>query len=266
LKKNDGEKNIIRYGNAGSILSVLSVVAAFVVVCIAVIFILARLDVIAVPGFISGEKETEPSPAETEGQNLLDALIGGSDEPETVDVAVDAARLKQVLAVHKQVSPYAVTGTITYAGEKYSKNLNFFACVYGEKYRVDVYDGAALVRSTVYDGTTLAVTDGSGVKYLENAEYFTSDTAVPVPSIKRLCADDGYEFVSAYIEAKTGNCVCRGRYTDRELFDDLVISTEYGIVTSADTYADGRLIYSCRVNLITTNIPDPDSIIGEPTK
>ncbi|MBO4217301.1 MAG: hypothetical protein J5940_05110, partial [Clostridia bacterium] len=59
MRKSDGEKNIIRYGNAASILSVLSVVAAFVVICTGVIYLLAKLDLITVPGFISGEKEVE---------------------------------------------------------------------------------------------------------------------------------------------------------------------------------------------------------------
>ena len=265
MRKSDGEKNIIRYGNAASILSVLSVVAAFVVICTGVIYLLAKLDLITVPGFISGEKEVETSPTGTEGQNLLDALVGSGDEPVPADLSLDGNRLKSVLADYNVISPYAVVGTITYSGEKYIRNLRFFACVYGEKYRVDVYDGADIVRSTVFDGTDFRITDGSGTKYLENTDYFDSDAALPLPSLKRLCADENYEFVSAYIEEETGSCVCRGHFTDRNMHDELVISTEYGIIVSADTYIGNKLIYSCRISLVTTGIDDPDSIISSPT-
>ncbi len=265
MKNNDREKNIIHYGNAASILSVLSVVAAFVVVCIGLIYLLAKLDLISVPGFISGEKEAETSQNGTEGQNLLDALTGSGEILETPDTSLDSGRLKSVLANHNAISPYVVTGTITYSGDKYTRNLRFFACIYGKKYRVDIYEGANIVRSTVFDGSDFRVTDGYGTKYLDDTDYFDSDAALPIPSLKRLCTDGDYEFVSAYIEKESGNCVCRGRFTDKNMYDEIVISTEYGIITSADTYVGGKLIYSCRINLISTGISDPDSVISSPT-
>lgn len=238
-------------------LSVISLVAAVVIVFVLIVCVMIRYGIITPPavfGNMFGPDVTETD-AETGDYSAMLAALSDKPSPDYF-VRHDVTEEECAELFHSLVpsDKYTVTYSVNIysADGKTERNRNVQLWKCGGLYRVEVTEEGSPVSLTVCDGSEVKVTDYRGgessVSYKPNG-YFTAESSAGIPDLKSVidtafAENSGCSISLTSDGDETLYMVSYPNPSLTEQTETYYISVKYGIFVRADTSLNGKLIYS----------------------
>lgn len=219
--------------------------------------------------------DTGDSGGTLDSDPIWEALKNGGDSGQTGDsffyeVAYDdfAAELARAPFCDEYSAVFRVSVSANSGGVVSRSTTVSKLWVSGEKYRVEVYSGSKLLRSSVCDGENVLVTDYATYESEVSKLYpasgdFTYESAAGIPSIDQFLDRATLSEASGVSELS----ITGVRGADVNAFrvdyktelppqtEEVVISLEYGVATYAQTIdADGYVSYSASLSSVSRGL------------
>lgn len=242
-------KKLLVNNGSLTLLSIISLILVFAIVCLAVLSVIYKTGFTAIP-FVSRTAESTQSA-------LPPSADGDNREPEYEAINSEET-IKKLLASFPYYDDFYAEFYVTYIYESY--NVEFYR-IYkqGERYRIEIYDMQHnLSELIVCDGMGVAVRNKEGfVKSYPVSEEFTLANQTPLPSF--LFYKSEVYTLSEYIE-EDGVCTIECEYPVLGTKDIVTIDMETGIMKSSLMYLGEKVIMFYDMMEFETDFTFDDSL------
>ena len=251
-------------------MSVLSIVAAVILMLTVFTVLLMRIGAFAVPDFLKPLFGTEDS-SETESlygdeDALYEALTVYNEKAFIIDLGNDADILS-LFEISEPITEYTLTNTVTYSGGGRTRLLSNKIWRSENRYRLETYDTAGeLIRQVVCDGEQIALSEFSQGELRRTRSFpvsdsFSMEAAAGFLSIsalqERLGRDDnGLENLHiSLIRGQENNAYCITFYDAvSQCTEELSVSLEYALIIESATYFQDSCIYHLATTSVTPGL------------
>ncbi len=238
MKKDDRKHSFL--------LSTLMLAAVVLSVAVLTLFILQRYEVID----LSGKGETPESESVIPGDEgrFLEALQNGSAEGVTVTYDIGEQDVYALLKKNPPITCFYLANTFTYYGE--TKNASGSNKIWrdGDRFRIQTYEGDALVQTVVSDGRIVYVSQSTDDTFFSfpYSEHFEVESYARMPRARDFFELPSVSDLSITLFRDESDTLYHVSYQDTALsqIERLFLSLEYGLVLKAESYADQKLVYS----------------------
>ena len=232
------------YKNVLTLISVLSVLLAFTLVCALCLFVLYKTGVadfaFGPPGEVQGG-----APAGTH----FSLPVHTAASP-TANAALTGANFDRILAETPFVDSYYIKIQVSSdetAGDDVPVSGTYEIWRYGDRYKINRYNsGNETEKIITCDGTRIQVIDflAPSIAYYAVSDGYTFEKLAPLPDF-RLLLEEEHE-IFEYRE-KDGACTAAYEYTSLAMVDNVRFSMSTGLIESFSRYRGGRLIWTTDV-------------------
>lgn len=233
------KKNIL------TLISILSVLLAFSLVCTLCLFVLYQTGIVNFP-FGDPEAERRGTPSETD----FSLPVHTASSPHADSVVAGPVDFENILAESPFSDSYYLKITVTSdetAGADVPASGTYEIWRYGDRYKINRYSEANETEQIVTcDGTRIQVIDflTPSSTYYSVSDGYTFEQMSPLPDFRLLLQEEHEVF--EYWE-RNGVCTAAYEYTSLATVDNVSFSMSTGLVEAFSRYRGGRVIWRLEV-------------------
>lgn len=225
-------KKLLKGNGSLTLLSIISLLTLFFVVCVMVLSIVYRAGIIEFPFDSKTSSETD--------EPFLPSSDGGNKNVIYSDLNTKENNEK-LISSFPYYNDFYAEFYITYIYESY--NIEFYRVYkHSDKYRIEIYDAYnEMKKKIICDGTRVAITDYISISsaMYASSDEFSFEEQVPLPYFSMLGTEK--YFISEYSE-EGGKCTVKCDFPSLSMYDIVNIDMSTGIMDSARTYFNDNVV------------------------
>lgn len=249
-------------------LSVLSLMAAFLLLIAAAAVAMQRAGMLRLP--LLPWTSSAPSDGSPDQEDALLALLDEARADTAVTAVISDEEYLDLLAAAPPVLTYRVEMSTTMYSDSGSLSRFHVLTRDGDRYRIDTSRsaGSPLLSSILCDGATVRVTDYTGPSPVARdypvSPVFTPENQIGIPSLTDFLtrADAEHSGIAVYRAGDSNLIRASFRLHDLPQTETLYISPEQRMILSAETVSDdGATLFRLVVSSFTNDIGDASFIL-----